>query len=155
MILTLTYYKMTIIYTNTDRKPEETSTQSSGISPVREVKVYLQVELVEHPLWRELTFWESAIFDSIKEELLNQKTFNFENSETLGETAYREKSLIFGQLGSYSQNMMMFNVERQEVKNMVIKFSKTHGLTEQQLKDLLVWENKIKIVKNLKFKKNS
>jgi hypothetical protein len=50
--------------------------------------------------------------------------------ETENETLIREKNIVFGQLASYAHNMMMFNIDKNEIKNLMVKFGKSNNLFE-------------------------
>ncbi len=127
MILTFTYFKY-----NTNPLLE-TSTHI-----VREDKIFLHSELIDHPIWKSVDFWECAIFLSIKEELESQKSYNLEEKETKADTSRREKNLVWGQLVSYQHNMMIFDMDKNEVKQVLLNFSKIYSLGDQQVKDLMV-----------------
>lgn len=104
----------------------------------REEKIFLQASIVDHPIWKDLEFWESAMFNSINEELSQQKNYKLEENETAGETTLRLRNLVFGQLTSYSHNMLMFNLDKMEVRNLLSKFCKAYSLTEMQVRDIMV-----------------
>lgn len=120
MILTLTFYK---IGNNFQQKNE---------------KIFLQASISNHPLWNLVDFWECAIFNSIKEELKCQKVYHLNLLESDNETSNREKNIIFGQLASYSHNMLMFGLKKDLVKEITILFIKNFYLTDIQCKDLMV-----------------
>eukprot|EP01017_Pseudomicrothorax_dubius_P030730 TRINITY_DN3858_c0_g1_i1.p1 TRINITY_DN3858_c0_g1~~TRINITY_DN3858_c0_g1_i1.p1 ORF type:complete len:642 (-),score=129.35 TRINITY_DN3858_c0_g1_i1:581-2506(-) len=117
MVLALTFYK-------TD--PRE-----------KEGKVYLHAEIVSHPLWKASDLWESAILDSLREEFANQRAYNLDSGECLEEAIIREKNIVFGQLGSFAFNMLMFEFDAQEVKNLISKFCKHFTLSEPLIKELM------------------
>jgi hypothetical protein len=109
----------------------------NGNGGVKEEKIFLQTAVVQHAIWKDLDFWESAVFASIKEEMLSQKGYKLEATETDSDTLYRQKNLVFGQLASYGHNMLIFNLDKGEVKNLLTKFCKFYNLTEMQVKDIM------------------
>ena len=119
MILTFTFYRI-----KTDALKEE--------------KEYIQNSIMNHIFWKNSGFWESAIFESIMEEFESQKCYNLEENESKNDTILREKNLVLGQLASYAHNMLMFHVEKNEVKDLIIRFGKCFNILEFQLKELLV-----------------
>ena len=124
VILSLTFYKLVQMPTMFNQTKEE--------------KVFLQTSIVSHALWREIDFWDSAIYLSIIEEMLNQKNYKLDQSESDNETLFRQKNLVFGQLASYGHNMLIFNLEKSEVKSLLQKYCKIYNLTDQQVKDIMV-----------------
>lgn len=101
-------------------------------------KFFLQNVIKKHPLWSTTDFWEAAIFISIKEELKNQKNYLLDHEESSSDTIFRERNIVFGQLASYCNNMLMFDFEKQCVKEIIAGFCKLFNLLETQTKDLFV-----------------
>lgn len=102
-------------------------------------KLFLQNVIKKHPLWSTTEFWEAAIFISIKEELKNQKNYLLDHEETTSDTIFRERNIVFGQLASYCNNMLMFDFEKHCVKEIIASFCKLFNLLETQTKDLYVF----------------
>ena len=105
---------------------------------MKEEKIFLQTSIGSHALWKEMDFWDSAIYLSIIEEMLSQKNYKLDQAENDNENSFRQKNLVFGQLASYAHNMLIFNLDKYEVKNLVMKYCKIYNLTDQQVKDILV-----------------
>ena len=91
-----------------------------------------------HPLWKTMDFWDCAILESIKDELKNQEKYLVHQNITESETVEQYKSIIFGQLAAYSHNMLMFNIGKGLVKEMMIKFAKIHNLSEDKIQGIQV-----------------
>ncbi|KAL4445225.1 hypothetical protein ABPG74_022038 [Tetrahymena malaccensis] len=97
-------------------------------------KIYLYQQIMNHYLWKSRDFWESAIFDSAFEELKGCQ--ELKKNENLKETQQRERNMCFGQLVSLLQNMLLFEIDKREIKFLLSKFAKLFYLTEEQLKTL-------------------
>lgn len=104
----------------------------------REEKIYLQTSIADHPIWKEIEFWESAMFNSINEEFAAQRIYKLEESESISDTSMRQRNLIFGQLASYSHNMLMFNIDKTEVKNITSRFCRLYDLQSTQVREIIV-----------------
>jgi len=126
MVLSFTFYKNN---TNNEEKKSE--------KPFEE-RIYLQSAIADHVIWKTLDFWECSIFESIKEELENQRNLPGIKNEKINEIIIREKNTIFSQLASYAHNMMMFGMDPIMVKELMTKFGKSYNLFELQIKDLYV-----------------
>ena len=113
---------------------------------IKEEKVFLHTSVGSHALWREIEFWDSAIYLSIIEEMLSQKNYKLDQSESDNETSFRQKNLVFGQLASYGHNMLIFNMEKSEVKVLLQKYCKIYNLTDQQYYGRLFLLNTLKSI---------
>jgi len=85
-----------------------------------------------------MDFWECAILESIKDELKNQEKYRVFQNITEMEAMEQYKSIIFGQLAAYSHNMLMFNIGKGIVRDMMIKFAKNHNLEEDKIHGIQV-----------------
>ena len=130
MILTFTFYKI-------GEKMSQTKFIELENPDIYE-KHFLQIVIKEHPLWNMPEFWEAGIFSSIKEELNNQKNYLFGHEESNDDTLIRERNIVFGQLASYCNNMLMFHIEKNVVKDIIGNFCKRYNLFDSQTKDLQV-----------------
>jgi len=117
MILSLTFWKVD----NSSKKQE---------------KQYLHSKVIWHPVWRDLDFWTTSLYLSIREELKGQKSL--EEHETVAETIDREKNIIFGQFLSFSHSMITFMVDKSEVKKLMEKFCFFYEIENEKIKLLLV-----------------
>jgi len=122
VILSLTFYKIVQIPSGFGAKDE---------------KIFLQTAVGAHLIWKDLDLWDSAVFLSIKEEMLSQRNYKLDQTETDSETSFRQKNLVFGQLASYGHNMLIFSLDKYEVKTLLQKYCKIYGLTDQQVKDIM------------------
>lgn len=127
MVLSFTFYK------NNTTAPEEKKSDKQA-----EERIYLQSAITDHNIWKTVDFWECSIFESIKEELENQRNIPGMKNEKMNEIIIREKNIIFSQLASYAHNMLMFGMDQTLVKDLMTKFGKSLNLFDLQIKDLYV-----------------
>lgn len=144
------YYKLIMKFCHNAISKSENSLNSNSslpmnlsLIPIKEEKVYLQDALMGHPLWKTMNFWECAILESIKDELKNQKKYIVYQNINENEELEQYKSIVFGQLAAYSHNMLMFNIDRGIVKEMMEKFAKNHNLGEEKINGIQVIHYKL------------
>ena len=111
---------------------------SRGSEGLKDEKVFLHSSIVDHPIWKISGFWESAISNSINEENELQKGYKSAENESAADTSMRQRNLVFGQLANYSHNMLLFKLEKSEIRNIMTKFSKLYTLSDLQMKEILV-----------------
>jgi len=93
---------------------------------------------MHHHLWKSRDFWEAAIFDSAYEEL--KEGMSLRKHESAKESVMRERNTCFGQLISLLQNMLLFEIDKREIRFLLQKFAKLFNLSEDQIKSLNVRE---------------
>lgn len=72
--------------------------------------------------------------DSIQEQNLHK----LRKAESFDESTIREKNSIFSQLTAFSHNMLLFDLDKNLVKEIIIKIGSFCGLFELQIDDLKV-----------------
>lgn len=93
-------------------------------------RVFLQ-ELIEgHEIWKQIEFWEGMIKHSINEELDNKHSYNYQ-SESDDERNQRTQSIAFGQLLSFSYNMLSFEIGKDKVGETINNFCKVYKLQKE------------------------
>jgi len=90
------------------------NTNSNG----RSTRLYLQTRVKNHPLWQNMSYWESAVYDSVGSEISKMP------SDTKNENKGREQDIIFGQLGFFAYNMISFGVPVDSVRKLVDKYAR-------------------------------
>lgn len=130
MILTFTFYKIGDKISANNYQDFENSESFE--------KDFLQNVTKEHPIWNITEFWEAAIFCSIREEFKNQKKYLLGLEESREDASFRERNIVFGQLASYCNNMLMFHIDKTTVKDIIGNFCKIFSLLDTQIKDLNV-----------------
>lgn len=102
-------------------------------------KNFVQNLLINHPIFQNIEFWSAALYFKMKEEMRQQNNYHFEENESELETSLREKNLIFAQIAAFSQNMLMFNLDKKIVSEFVLDFCKKFELSELQINNLKVF----------------
>eukprot|EP00743_Colponemidia_sp_Colp-15_P007279 GILK01007861.1.p1 GENE.GILK01007861.1~~GILK01007861.1.p1 ORF type:complete len:717 (-),score=142.24 GILK01007861.1:247-2397(-) len=110
------------------------------VSTVTHQREFLQSKLNRHPLWENLRFWEAALFDTIQEEMEKHKMtrkWRFLADDEQKDMEDRQKNITFGQLGSFSYNMLAFGVPKAQVKGLITKICHTNELGSEYQNILL------------------
>lgn len=92
--------------------------------------------MIEHPIIKNKGFWESCAFESVVSELQAKNQRRLERKEHFDMS--KDKSIISGQLASISHIMLIFNYEKQEIKDILSKYSRSFSLSDESLNDLNV-----------------
>ena len=121
------------------------SPSSSGASGGRSSRVYMQVRIRAHPIWQEMSFWESAIYESIGSEMSKIGGGADHGGGALGaargrpqsaEQKEREQDLLLGQLGFFAFQMIDFCVPTEAVKRVLDKYARFIHLDASHLVSL-------------------
>ena len=99
------------------------------------VKVFLHQGIQGHPIWKNFDFWEKIINSTIFEELQKQQSDNFEGDKKY--EAMNNKSLIFCQLVSFGNIMMMFSLNLATVRALIAKHAKTYHFSKSEIKGIV------------------
>jgi len=94
-------------------------------------RVFLQEAIETHEIWKQIEFWEGIIKYSINEEIHNHRSFNNYHNESQSEKQMRLQSIGFGQLLSFSFNMLSFEISKEKVRDVIKNFSKIYKLPEE------------------------
>ncbi len=89
-------------------------------SPPKASRVYLQSRVRSNPLWQNMQFWESAVYEAVGAEVAKYNAAREEaRMTTHGRSAFtaatadaraREVDVVFGQLGFYAYTMISFGL---------------------------------------------
>jgi len=102
---------------------------------------YVQSRLKSIELWKKPRYWDYAFYDSVSCERAKtgyKKEWKSMKPEEQEEFHSRERSIFFGQLGSFAMLMLSFGVLREAVREFVLKQCLINGLTEEQSNALLL-----------------
>ncbi|KAM8860854.1 uncharacterized protein KIAA0513 homolog isoform 1-T1 [Synchiropus picturatus] len=111
--------------------------------PATREKVYLYTHLKQQPIWHTLRFWNAAFFDAVHCERTKR------SPTTRGEQDQREKwchmtqeerddsskmdeNIAFGQLGTFTHNMLAFGLSRKLCNDFLKKQAVIGNLNEEQ-----------------------
>jgi len=120
MILSQTYY-----------------TPNTSANELSQAQTFLQTGIVEHSLWKNFEFWEQAIFEGIKQEFEQQRKLGLNEGESASDREYRENITIFGQLASIEYTMLSFSLSKESVRDLIMKFCRSHKTSEDQIQSLM------------------
>ncbi|XP_072136122.1 uncharacterized protein KIAA0513-like isoform X3 [Mobula birostris] len=98
------------------------------VEETRGVKVYLYTQLKQQPIWHSLRFWNAAFFDAVhcerrKRSPTTREKWCHMTPEERDDTHRFDKNIAFGQLGTFTQNMLDFGLSRELCTNFLKKQS--------------------------------
>ncbi|KAM3136056.1 hypothetical protein pb186bvf_011861 [Paramecium bursaria] len=97
-------------------------------------KLFLQELIKGHEIFKSIELWEIMMFQSLYEEIRSQNSHKL--NEQIQDSVEREKNTVFGFLGSLCKNMLIFNIEKPIIKQLVVKYAKFYNLQDVLLKAL-------------------
>lgn len=103
-------------------------------------KKYLQTEVKKNEIWKKRSFWEEIIEFSIKDEIHNAKGFKIFLEESEEEREERVKQVANSILITFSYNMQLFDMPKEERKEIINKFVKKYDI-----KDFLFLDNELEV----------
>lgn len=93
------------------------------------LKVSLQDKIERHEVLKNMSFWENFIAYSIYEEI--EKQNNSDISESEEDKNSRIANIVFSQLLPITDNMLSFEVNKDNIKSCIISFSKQYNIAEE------------------------
>ena len=103
-------------------------------------KIYLQAEVKKNDIWKKRSFWEEIIEFSIKYDIHNKKGFKIFLEENEEEREERVKQDVNSILITISYNMKLFDVPKEERKEIINKFVKKYDI-----KDFIFLDNELEV----------
>jgi len=100
-------------------------------------RIFLQEAIETHEIWKSTDFWEGVIKYSINEEAHGQKATNTYQNETPEDKQMRIQSVAFGQLLSFSFNMLSFLIPKEKVKDTINNFCKIYKIQDEMAMQIL------------------
>lgn len=101
--------------------------------------MFLQNAIEVNNIFRDLEFWEELIKcninnkkDSINEEF-NHQSFSDKNEEN---KQMNENNIVFGQLITFSFQILTFDISKEKTKELIEKFNKFHNIAIDQKEQL-------------------
>lgn len=98
------------------------------------IRVYLHSKLRNHPVWKEIRFWEANFYDSLSSERIrNSQLKKWKNLGTKQkeELILSHENTVFGILGSFSYSMLTLGLKVDEVRAFVEKMCRINSLSEE------------------------
>jgi hypothetical protein len=111
MIISQTFYKVS----NDPNKP----------------RIFLQETIDSHDIWKHTDFWDGIIKFAVNEEIYNQRAHHTYVSESADDKQTRIQSVAFGQLVTYTYNMLSFDISKEKAKETINNFCKIYKLPEE------------------------
>jgi hypothetical protein len=94
-------------------------------------RVFLQQAIEGHEIWKRIDFWEGIIKYSIHEEVHYKKNHNFDYQESATDKQIRIQSIAFGQLLSFTFNMLSFEIPKERVRESINSFCGLYKIPEE------------------------
>ncbi len=102
-------------------------------------KVYLQSTIKTMEIWKDLDFWQAAIFTSLYKELLFKNSARNQADEHKNDSAENQNLIVTGLLMSFIHVMNDFEVERKSILIIIKQFNQYYSLGEATVKELEVF----------------
>jgi len=97
-------------------------------------KIYLQSKLKEHPVWKEMRFWEGSFYDALSAErvkqMSNQKWKNM-GEEQRDQAIIHHQNMVFGMLGTFAFSMLNLGLSEELVRSFVQKMCSINSLNSE------------------------
>ncbi|XP_076126086.1 uncharacterized protein KIAA0513 homolog isoform X1 [Alosa pseudoharengus] len=112
-------------------------------------KVYLYIHLKQQPIWHTLRFWNAAFFDAVhcerrkmspttritaEEEKDEREKWCHMTQEERDDTSRFNENITFGQLGTFTHNMLAFGLSKKLCNDFLKKQAVIGNLNEEQYK---------------------
>ncbi|XP_069758072.1 uncharacterized protein KIAA0513 homolog isoform X2 [Narcine bancroftii] len=109
------------------------------VESMRGTKVYLYTHLKQQPIWHSLRFWNAAFFDAVhcerrKRSPTTREKWYHMTPEERDDTHRFDENIAFGQLGTFTQNMLDFGLSKELCTDFLKKQSVIGNLNPEQYK---------------------
>lgn len=94
-------------------------------------KISLQDKIESHEILKKSEFWENFIAYSIFQEIERQNTMNSSDNESEEDKNTRISNIVFSQLLPITDNMLSFEVEKENIKEVILAFSKQYCIPNE------------------------
>jgi hypothetical protein len=94
-------------------------------------RVFLQQAIEGHEVWKRIDFWEGIIKYSIHEEVHYKRTNTYDYKESANDKQIRIQSIAFGQLLSFTFNMLSFEIPKEKVRESINSFCMLYKIPEE------------------------
>jgi len=99
-------------------------------------KVYLHSEIKDLRIWKNLEFWQAAIFVSLYKELLFKNSVREHINEQKNDSAENQNLIVTGQLMSFVHMMHDFGIDKKFIQTIIKQFNQYYNLEEKIIKEL-------------------
>lgn len=100
-------------------------------------RIFLQEAIEGHELWKQTEFWEGIIKYSVNEEIHNQRAYTAYVAESAEDKQMRIQSIGFGQLLSFTFNMLSFEISKEKVRDTINSFCKQYKIPEEMSSQII------------------
>lgn len=139
MMLSQTFYRDAGLAGVSLAAPDERRRRGSYVN--RDGREYLKSALIDHPLWKDMKFWDEACWQSILEQLEegNQAPVKWHElgPDAARDAVLRVHNIVFSQIGAYAHSMVEFGCPRRQARLFVCRLSAAYQLSEDQCQMLL------------------
>ncbi|XP_033898903.3 uncharacterized protein KIAA0513 isoform X2 [Acipenser ruthenus] len=102
-------------------------------------KIYLYTHLRQQPIWHTLRFWNAAFFDAVhcerrKRSPTTREKWCHMSQEEKDDSLRFNENIAFGQLGTFTHNMLAFGLSRKLCNDFLKKQAIIGNLNEEQNK---------------------
>lgn len=98
---------------------------------------FLYQELLYHPIWKSIRFWNAAFFHAVHTErkmrVRSNNTFSKQSDAEKEECSEVHRNIYFGQLSSFLSNMQAFGLSRREICEFRDKLFEIGDLEQEQM----------------------
>ncbi|XP_012586128.1 PREDICTED: uncharacterized protein KIAA0513 homolog isoform X1 [Condylura cristata] len=120
-------------------RPQRTVTVSSPGEDRKGEKIYLYTHLKQQPIWHTLRFWNAAFFDAVhcerrKRSPTTREKWCHMSQEERDDSLRFHENITFGQLGTFTHNMLAFGLSRKLCSDFLKKQAVIGSLDEEQYK---------------------
>ncbi|XP_035680286.1 neurofilament heavy polypeptide-like isoform X2 [Branchiostoma floridae] len=106
--------------------------------PGKEQKVFLYMYLKDQPVWKSIRFWNAAFFESVQHERTQRgapstrEGWRSLSSEERQDSHKANENITFGQLGTFTSNMVAFGLSKDLILEFLRKQSIIGNLSSDQ-----------------------
>ncbi|XP_051884556.1 uncharacterized protein KIAA0513-like isoform X2 [Pristis pectinata] len=126
---------------HTANQAQEKSKHGEGrqcVEEVEGVKVYLYTHLKQQPIWHSLRFWNAAFFEAVhcerrKRSPTTREKWCHMTPEERDDTHRFDENIAFGQLGTFTHNMLDFGLSKELCTNFLRKQSVIGNLNQGRI----------------------
>lgn len=101
---------------------------------------FLYQELLYHPIWKSIRFWNAAFFHAVHTErkmrVRSKNTFSRQTEEEKEECREVHRNIYFGQLSSFLSNMQAFGLSNADITEFRDKLFEIGDLEQEQMEML-------------------
>ncbi|XP_061677461.1 uncharacterized protein KIAA0513 homolog isoform X2 [Syngnathoides biaculeatus] len=120
-------------------EPKPKSPVSEAPEEKKGEKVYLYTHLKQQPIWHTLRFWNAAFFDAVhcerkKRSPTTREKWCHMTQEERDDTSKMDENIAFGQLGTFTHNMLAFGLSKQLCNDFLEKQAVIGNLNKEQSK---------------------